>query len=348
MSGNDMMLADSVRERYYSLDFLKCICAFIVVCIHFPFAGALNSIIGIFTSAAVPIFFTITGFFYERTVQRGGEIRQIKKIIIMLIGSNMIYLIWRFIIGIPIDASVVKVLLFNESPTETALWYFQAILYVLVFVYFVDKVSNRRYIYYILPILFVASLVLGTYSVFVFGEALEPFYTRNWIFRGLPFFCIGDILANNEMKLKSRFKNSVIPWIMTLFSLALMLIEKYIIDAVKPMGKELYAGLYVSTALIVVSVMILFLSFDNEKFAKIGCLKLGAVIGRKYSALIYIFHMLVGSCFAYVNVYFGKTFFPIELSYTYFRPIVVFIIALALSVVFEKLKGAAKNKIFGH
>ncbi len=52
------------RVRYDGLDVLKCICAFLVVCIHAAFLGDVGKIVEVIARIAVPIFFMITGFFY--------------------------------------------------------------------------------------------------------------------------------------------------------------------------------------------------------------------------------------------------------------------------------------------
>ena len=56
-----------LENRNNNLDILKTICAFLVICIHIPFPGSVGAIITPLARIAVPIFFMITGYFYNRT-----------------------------------------------------------------------------------------------------------------------------------------------------------------------------------------------------------------------------------------------------------------------------------------
>lgn len=52
-------------HRYNSLDVLKVLCAFFIVCIHAPFPGTWGGYFTSITRIAVPIFFMISGFFWK-------------------------------------------------------------------------------------------------------------------------------------------------------------------------------------------------------------------------------------------------------------------------------------------
>ena len=55
-------------NRKIGLDVLKCIAAFLVVCIHASFYDKFGDYFTAISRMAVPIFFIITGYFYTRTV----------------------------------------------------------------------------------------------------------------------------------------------------------------------------------------------------------------------------------------------------------------------------------------
>lgn len=57
------MWKDMMQKRNTSIDFLRFICAFLVVCIHAPFPGVIGGCIKAVARIAVPIFFMSTGFF---------------------------------------------------------------------------------------------------------------------------------------------------------------------------------------------------------------------------------------------------------------------------------------------
>lgn len=76
------------------LDILKAICAFCVVCIHYPFLGKIDDYIVIVSRSAVPVFFMITGFFYSDVRNKGRETAQILKITSLCLVSNAAYFLW--------------------------------------------------------------------------------------------------------------------------------------------------------------------------------------------------------------------------------------------------------------
>ena len=57
-------------ERNKNIDILKAVCAFLVVCIHINFPGEFGEILKIVGTVAVPIFFMITGYFYNKTIKK--------------------------------------------------------------------------------------------------------------------------------------------------------------------------------------------------------------------------------------------------------------------------------------
>lgn len=56
------------EKRYEGLDILKLICAFLVICIHVPTSLRIYENIVVLSRVAVPIFFMITGFFWNKVV----------------------------------------------------------------------------------------------------------------------------------------------------------------------------------------------------------------------------------------------------------------------------------------
>lgn len=63
-------LTSNERSRVDSIDILKAICAFLIVCIHVPFPGNIGEYVTTLARIAVPIFFMITGYFYSGVVKK--------------------------------------------------------------------------------------------------------------------------------------------------------------------------------------------------------------------------------------------------------------------------------------
>lgn len=179
------------KERNYNLDVLKTICAFLVICIHVPFPGIVGEIIIPLARIAVPIFFMITGYFYDKIDKK--PFKQIKKVIILIILSNLLYFILDAITNKNVAEmfslkNILSFVVFNESPFAGHLWYLNALLYVLVILYFVDKLKIRKYLYYVIPILLAIDLILGKYSILLFEQQFPYIIIRNFLFVRIAIF----------------------------------------------------------------------------------------------------------------------------------------------------------------
>lgn len=191
--------------RAENIDVLKAICAFLVVCIHVPFPGKMGAYFTTLTRVAVPIFFMITGYFYSDIVAQLNQKKQQKKICFLLVQANIIFFIWNitlnllkrynlvaYVQSVFTRKNILKFLLLNESPLAGHLWYLGAIFYVLVIVWLVNMLNCRKLLCYMTPILLIADLLFGKYSLLVFHREFPYILVRNFFCVGIPYFCIGD------------------------------------------------------------------------------------------------------------------------------------------------------------
>lgn len=81
--------------RYKSLDALKTICAFMIVCIHMPPKVIGEGYLIALSRIGVPIFLMISGYFYKKE----SAMKQIKKIAILFIEANLLYCAWSCFYG---------------------------------------------------------------------------------------------------------------------------------------------------------------------------------------------------------------------------------------------------------
>ena len=72
---------DNIKQRNYSLDLLKFIASFFIVCIHFKVFGEVGDFIVVLSRFAVPVFFMISGYysFNDDTVKLKQKIINILK-----------------------------------------------------------------------------------------------------------------------------------------------------------------------------------------------------------------------------------------------------------------------------
>lgn len=284
-----------MNERYSGLDILKALSAFAVVCIHTgetPVCGGAQIALCRFS---VPIFFMITGFFYCGTVKRNKEIKQIKKIFFMLVGSMLLYLLWLIVTAIKGDSigkikevftikSAVRFLIFNAPPFGGHLWYLAAVLYVLVIVWILRKLVHDNYkkvLYAVTPVLLLGDLVIGKYSLLIFGREFPYIIVRNFLFVGIPYFTIGLFLREKE-----NFILNINKAVRALFVILFVITNIAEHNMLVWFNINAERDHYISTTLLAVALFSLFMdsSWNVEGLSRVK------KIGRDYSALIYIIH----------------------------------------------------------
>lgn len=278
-------MEDTNCKRLNNLDVLKAICAFLVICIHISYKGKIGTTITPLCRIAVPIFFMITGYFYYKTSKT--PLKQLKKIVILIILANFLYFIFDGIINrkieLPTKADLLNTLIFNSSPVAFHLWYLNALLYVLIIAYITDKCNIRKKMYYVIPILLIINIMFGEYAIALFNKDYDPIYMRNFLFIGLPYFLIGNLLYANKEKLIKWFTIKKLIVLIPLFALTTIL-EEHILTINK---MDAIGDIYISTTFLAIAIFLLAIQVKQVKNENIL-----AIIGRKYSTYIYIVHLV--------------------------------------------------------
>lgn len=324
------------RKRYLGIDMLKAFCAFLIVCIHCPFPGVFGQYFVALTRIAVPIFFMITGYFYMDIQKGQKEVKQIIKIIKLFVVANIIYFSWSLLyqklLGKSLKSYIYlllsknnlsKFIIFNVNPLRNHLWYLGAILYVLLIVYWVNKRGITKYLYCLIPVLLAVDLCLGKYSLVLFNREFSYIYVRNFLFVGLPYFCIGYILRRFNRKNNRK----ILFFLAVLFSITTIL-ERYIL--VK-LNLNAVRDHYISTTLLAIVVFKFFALMNEDKENKIKLCFAG--IGKKYSTWIYIIHPI----FIDVTFYLIKKTALIDI-YKCFAPIIIYILSICCIICALKIK----------
>lgn len=112
--------------------------------------------------------------------------------------------------------NLLKFFLLNESPLAGYLWYLGAILYVLVIVLLADKFNCRKTLYYLTPVLLIADLVLGKYSLLIFHREFPYIVVRNFLCVGIPYFCIRNIIR--EKIISEKWNKKVLRALIVVFA----------------------------------------------------------------------------------------------------------------------------------
>lgn len=323
--------------RLSNIDKLKAVCAFLVVCIHAPFNGEYEQYFVVLTRIAVPIFFMLSGFFYNRAVAS----RQIKKLLLLLVSANTIYLVWKLGIAIAKDElslwigktftikNIAKFLILNDNPIQSHLWYLGAALYVTFIITVMSRFLGddkcKTLLYIVTPILLIGDLVLGKYSLLIFHRELPYIIVRNWLFVGIPYFTIG-IWIQDHIKHILRLRYWMLVAIIMIASLTTIL-EKYLLVL---NNADAARDHYLSTTILAISVFLLFLLYVNTED---NCI---SRIGRNDSTWVYILHPIVIPLFDALVRNCG-----IDKIYDYTRPFIIYIV----TIVIVELMRCSKNKI---
>lgn len=336
---NQSQMVDATPPRYVGLDILKCLAAYMVVIIHFgrwdsP-SGLDKILLGIFnaeTRFAVPVFFMITGYFYPSIIERGRFKGHLQKIVSMTLFATLFYFCFNVLFyslnGENAEEYFSKVfslrhlfgwVLINSVPVEIHLWYFYAVIYALVVLYLADRLHLQRQLY-------VSSFAALLVCICV---NFTPYtgYCRNFLFMGLPFICLGRLIGESKhvsfiLNLSSRYL-----WGVFLVSIILVGLDYIFFSVV--IGKTFERECYLFTCFVALSLFVLALKYKSlpNKLERVFSL-----IGKKYSAYIFIFHIACGkmwSCLMDANDLLSRYLVLIPL---------IFISSLLLAIIYVELK----------
>ena len=333
-------------KRNSSLDFLKTVCAFLVVCIHAPFPGIAGTVLLPLTRVAVPLFLMITGYYYTNTKQKNREKKQLMKILRLFVGANLLYFFWsllqNYFYGYSVTgylsntftlSTIGKFLLLNESPFGGHLWYLGAILYALVIVFVFEKKWDRKKLYPVVPVLLLVDLVFGKYSLFLFGQSFPFIWVRNFLFVGLPYFLIGDMLYTCRIKVKPA-KALVLALAFALTTLA----ERFGLDFFGLNGERDH---YISTTFLAICLFLAATRGSGKCSSKVY--EALCRIGAKLSTGIYVLHpILITLLLALVNLL--CRYIPHLFVYYYAEPVGVFLCTAVIAWGVHLLATLCKRK----
>ncbi|MBE6622770.1 MAG: acyltransferase [Ruminococcaceae bacterium] len=329
-------------KRIISLDVLKYIACFFVICIHMDIPNSAEIVLRPFLTTAVPIFFMITGFFYTQTRNAGNTKRQLGKIAILALTANAVhfgYYILKHVLNkesvsqlvakIFAQDALIELFVFNQPVWRTSLWFINALLYVLLLVYLFEKKWQIYKLYPLIPVLLIFNLLGGTFSFALPTPVLPLCYSRNFLFCGLPYFLLGDFIFRNKKKMCSIFGKCRY---IVLFSFAAYL-ELWIL---KNSDVLYYNDHLISTTFLTVCLFCLFLEKENGFKGRFLTTLSG--LGRKHSFVIYITHsILIEILYKTISVA-GKRFPAIQNVFIWTGPVIVLALSTLLAIALGSLK----------
>ena len=316
-----------MSTRNYSIDILKLFCALLVVFIHVDFNY--NKYILPVTRCAVPVFLIISGYFLYDKESSGMKQENIEKniarIVKLTLWSTLFYFVYFFVLRIiagerggqiPSQSVWLKWICYNVTIYGEHLWYLFAYIYVLLIVLLANRFGKLNCLFYWIPILLLANLLLGMYSKPVFEIQFPYYYTRNFLLLALPFFLIGAFFKKHEDKILGLIKTSYLIG-GVIFCFVMLYVEKVILDSFSVSWGG--SDLFFCSIFLAVFLFLLSLSIKNLHISWI------AKMGEKDSLYIYIFHPVVAFFCSFVCYKLNIHDVFVEVA-----PIVVIIITILL------------------
>ena len=199
-------------KRIHSIDFMRIIMAFLVVTIHFPFAGKAGQVFITYGKVAVPFFFMVCGYFLFRDDSKEMMtrlIKQTKRMLLLYVTSNLFYFAFftlyeritegnlNGITACFTRKALIDFLLYNLSPFTEHLWFLGSLLYALVIMIVLNKVGILKKVMFTGPALIAAYVVLSHLGI---GEGYQ---LRNAILVGLSYTMTGMLIRRFEKKILS-------------------------------------------------------------------------------------------------------------------------------------------------
>ncbi len=282
--------------RHSGFDFLKYICAFMVICIHLSYRG--KTTLEPLTRVAVPVFFMISGYYYTSLKQQGRILNQAKRLFVMNLFANIGFILFDALLlftkGLPLSGAVAPwrladtwttLLIFNTPPVWKHVWYLSALLYIYLLLFLVEKISLRKILYLFIPVLLCANLILGTYSPLLFKTALPLEWSRNFLLTGLPFFLLGDLIHQKEDRIKAG------DLLLIILGIASAIITVFEHKLLSSQGLCINSDFFLGTIFMALSLFLLAKHCDNICSKKVLCQI--AFMGKEFSLMIFILHPVI-------------------------------------------------------
>lgn len=320
-----------MKQRNYSIDILKIICAVLVVFLHTNFKW--HNMLLPFTRCAVPCFLMISGFLLYSGQGIGQERlkRNIKHILHILLWSTLLFLVYKEIwsiahggLFVPSIKSWIFFVVLNENPFAGHLWYLGAYFYVLLIMLFVNKHKLWTYMLMLTPLLLLGDLVFGKYSILLLGKEFPFVYVRNFLFVGIPYFMLGIWCKMSFDKLLKINRYIYLGGVI-LFTFTSIMEKTFLLD----LGKSPMREHYLSTTFLAICLFMFVLSFKNVHSSKIS------LLGERDSLYIYVFHPLFVMTLPMIIKRMPNM---IDIFYQYTAPLVVLTITIVFTVLLRKIK----------
>lgn len=275
-------------KRNITLDYYKIFLSILVICIHFSvkvsYSGFVDGFYEAFikdgiTRIAVPSFFLINGYFLKIE-----SFSSVKKYILHI---GIIYLVWSLFYLPNFNIYNVKsfsiILIFGYAH----LWYLVALIEAVILFYFLKKILRKDIFLFVIAI---GLFVIGYFVQIKYSE-LTPFSIlkyRNFLFIGLPFIIIGNLIKNA----KFHIKRNILIWILFPISFISFILEIYLSNKIYFDDITLLNTREIYLSLIFICPILLLLILNNSRYSD-NIKELNQLSSAIYFIHIFVIHIVV-------------------------------------------------------
>lgn len=178
--------------------------------------------------------------------------------------------------------------------------------------------------------------MLGKYSLVLFNREFPYILVRNFLFVGIPYFCIGRMIREG---VGQKINRNTAALLIFIFSLTTCM-ERFILVSVDMNPTRDH---YISTTFLAIAMFLFTLKCGSGKepvnFDKniVGggywLTDLLAIIGRKYSTWLYIFHPIFITCIDTVMSKIG-----LYGVYKYVALVVLYVVTIVFLLIVDKMR----------
>jgi len=314
-------------SRNHAIDLMRLVMAFLVVTIHYPFAGKAGNVFITFGKTAVPFFLVVCGYMlYRDSIKETMTrlVKQTRRILIFFLASNLFYAAAVALYDKVVEGKVnmrpyftskamKDFLLYNFSPFSEHLWYLGSLLYALVILIVLNKLRFLKPALYLGPVLIAAYVVLSHMGV---GE---PYQLRNAILVGLGYTMTGMLIRRYEKKILSL---KALPAILGILAIGASIAAVIELNTYK----KGVAVPFVGCEILTITIVLLCLRFPN-----FGEGTYAEKLGRTCSLPIYIMHIFTLMVFDMTKntAFFGK-----------YGAVTIFVVTAVAAALYENIKDA--------
>ncbi|MBO4928446.1 MAG: acyltransferase [Clostridiales bacterium] len=316
----------NLSSRNHSIDLMRIIMAFLVVAIHWPFAGSAGSVFITFGKTAVPFFLVVCGYMLYRDDPREMKTRllkQLKRILIFFLASNVFYAAATALYDKKMNGKVdmrpyftakamKDFLLYNFSPFSEHLWYLGSLLYALVILFILTKLR------FIKPAIFLGPVLIAAYVVLSHMGVGEAYQLRNAILVGLAYTMTGMLIRRYEKKILNL---KILPIILGVLAVGASIAAIIELRTYKQGTGVPFVGCEILTIVIVLLCL---------RFPNIAAGTYAEKLGRTCSLPIYIMHIFTMMVFlmTHNDAFFGK-----------YGAVTIFVVTAVGVALYENIKG---------